>query len=169
MGNLQLVLVNYKNTIASEPRVDKPKRILPPVYFLAAILSMAGLHFLLPIARVLSTAHSIGAVLILSGIALILWAARLFSQAGTAIKPFEESSKLITGGPYRWSRNPIYLGMVIVLLGIGMTLGTLAPFAVIPVFVWLIRKNFIAHEEAMLEKSFGSAYAEYKRRIRRWL
>ena len=149
--------------------MKKPQRILPPVYFLTAILAMAGLHFVFPIARILSAAHSSGAVLILIGIALILWAARLFDKAGTAIKPFEESSKLVLAGPYRWSRNPMYLGMVIILLGIGLGLGTLSPFVIVPLFIWVIQKRFIAAEEAMLEKSCGSAYAEYKKRIRRWL
>jgi len=149
--------------------VEKPKRILPPVYFLAAVCLMAALHFLFPIKRILPAAYSSGGVLILIGMFLILWAVRLFVKAGTAIKPFEESSRLVVAGPYRWSRNPIYLGMAIILLGIGLALGTLTPFAIIPLFVWLIQKHFIAHEEAMLDKSFGAAYAEYKKRIRRWL
>lgn len=149
--------------------MDKPKRILAPVYFLAAILSMAALHFLLPIARILPASYSSGGVLILIGMSLILWAVRLFARAGTTIKPFEASTKMIVAGPYRWSRNPIYLGMAMILLGIGLALGTLTPFAILPLFVWLIQKNFIAHEEAMLDKSFGPAYAEYKKRIRRWL
>ena len=149
--------------------MEKPKRLLPPVYFLAAILSMVALHFLLPIARILPPAYSSGGVLILIGMSLILWAVRLFVKAGTAIKPFEASTKMIVAGPYRWSRNPIYLGMVFLLLGVGLALGTLTPFAVVPLYVWLIQKNFIAHEEAMLDKSFGAAYAEYKKRIRRWL
>jgi len=149
--------------------VEKPKRILPPVYFLTAILSMAALHFLFPIRRILPAAHSSGGVLILIGMSLILWAVRLFGKAGTTIKPFEASTKMIVAGPYRWSRNPIYLGMVFILLGIGLALGTLTPFAIIPLFVWLIQKNVIAHEEAMLDKSFGAAYLEYKKRIRRWL
>jgi len=130
---------------------------------------MAALHFLLPIARILSAAYLSGGVLILIGMSLILWAARLFVKAGTAIKPFEASTKMIVSGPYRWSRNPIYLGMVFILLGIGLALGTLTPFAIVPIFFWLIQKNFIAREEAMLDKSFGAAYAEYKKRIRRWL
>jgi len=130
---------------------------------------MAALHFLLPIARILPAAYFTSAVLILIGMFLILWAVRLFLKAGTAIKPFEESTKMIVAGPYRWSRNPIYLGMVIILFGIGLALGTLTPFAILPLFVWLIQKNFIAHEEAMLDKSFGAAYAEYKKHIRRWL
>ena len=149
--------------------MDKPKRILAPVYFLAAILSMAALHFLLPIARILPASYSSGGVLILIGMSLILWAVRLLARAGTTIKPFEASTKMIVAGPYRWSRNPIYLGMAMILLGIGLALGTLTPFAILPLFVWLIQKNFIAHEEAMLDKSFGPAYAEYKKHIRRWL
>ena len=149
--------------------MNKPKRLLPPVYFLVAILSMAALHFLFPIARILPAAYSTSAVLILIGMSLILWAVRLFLKAGTAIKPFEASTKMIVAGPYRWSRNPIYLGMVIILFGIGLALGTLTPFAILPLFVWLIQKDFIAHEESMLDKSFGAAYAEYKKRIRRWL
>lgn len=149
--------------------MDKPKRILPPVYFVTAILSMAVLHILFPIKRILPAAYSSGGVLILIGMSLILWAVRLFTKAGTTIKPFEASTKMIVSGPYRWSRNPIYLGLAIILLGIGLALGTLTPFVIVPLFVWLIQKNVIAHEEAMLDKSFGAAYAEYKKRIRRWL
>jgi protein-S-isoprenylcysteine O-methyltransferase Ste14 len=59
--------------------------------------------------------------------------------------------------------------MALILLGIGLALGTLTPFVIVPLFVWLIQKNFIAHEEATLDKSFDAAYAEYKKRIRRWL
>jgi len=149
--------------------VDKPKRILPPVYFLAAILVMAVLHFMLPIVRLFPSALISGAILVLLGMAVILWSAWLFNKTGTAIKPFEESTQMIVSGPYRWSRNPIYLGLVFILSGIGLALGTLSPFLVIPAFVWTIQKRFITHEEAMLEKSFGAAYAEYKKRIRRWL
>ena len=149
--------------------MDKPKRLLPPLYFLAAVLSMAALHFLFPIKRILPAAYSSGGVLIVMGMFSILWAVRLFVKAGTTIKPFEASTKMIVAGPYRWSRNPIYLGMVFILLGVGLALGTLTPFAIVPLFVWLIQKNFIAHEEAMLDKSFGAAYAEYKKHIRRWL
>jgi len=79
---------------------------------------MAVLHLLLPIARILPAVYFVGDVLILIGMSLILWAVRLFAKAGTTIKPFEASTKMIVSGPYRWSRNPIYLGMVIILLGI---------------------------------------------------
>lgn len=149
--------------------MDKQKRILPPVFFLAAILSMAGLHFYFPIMQVFRGRFFFGAILVALGIAVILWAARLFQKAGTTIIPFRETSKLIVSGPYLRSRNPMYLGMVLILTGIGLGLGTLSPFAVIPLFVWVIQKRFITAEEAMLDKSCGPAYAEYKKRIRRWL
>jgi|SRR2546427_6843383 len=149
--------------------VGRPKRILPPVYFLAALLLMAGLHFTFPIAQIFQPSYFGGGTLIVVGSAVILWAARMFNKAGTTIKPFKEPSKLVVGGPYRWSRNPIYLGMVFILIGVGVVLGTLSPFMIVPLFIYLIRKRFILPEEAMLDKSCGFAYAEYKRRIRRWL
>jgi len=149
--------------------VERPKRIFPPVYFLAALISMVGLHLVFPLARIFRPFYFGGGMLILVGVAVILWAARLFSKAGTTIKPFQEPSRLVVGGPYRWSRNPIYLGMALILIGFGLLLGTLSPFVIVPLFIYLIQQRFILPEETMLEKSCGFAYAEYKRRVRRWL
>jgi protein-S-isoprenylcysteine O-methyltransferase Ste14 len=70
---------------------------------------------------------------------------------------------------YRVSRNPMYLGMVVVLLGIAVLFGNISPFISIPIFVWLIQKNFIRLEEAALEKTFGDEYREFKNVVRRWL
>ena len=131
---------------------------------------MARLHFLVPIAQVLQPLYSYGGgLLILAGVTVVVWAARLFQRAGTAIKPFEKSSALVTDGPYKCSRNPMYLGMVVALVGVGLLLGTISPFLVVPVFAWLIQRRFIQPEEAVLGRTFGSAYAEYKRQVRRWL
>ena len=150
--------------------MDKPGRILPPVYFLAALVVMAGLHFLFPIAQVLQLPYLYGGgLMIVAGIVVVVWAARLFDRAGTAIKPFEKSSVLVIDGPYNYSRNPMYLGMVVALVGVGLLLGTLSPFLVVPVFIWLIQQRFIQHEETALERTFGSAYTGYKRQVRRWL
>ena len=150
--------------------MDKSKRVLPPVYFLAALVSMGALHFFLPIAYILRPPYSTsGSFLFVAGAVVVLWAARLFNRAGTTIRPFQEPSALVTSGPYRYSRNPIYLGLVLALIGIGLLLGTLSPFVVVPVFICLIQQRFIQPEEAALEKTFGSAYAQYKRQVRRWL
>ncbi len=100
--------------------------------------------------------------------ALAAVAARLFDRRGTTIKPFEESAALVVDGPFAYSRNPMYSGMVFVLFGVGMLLGTLTPFAIVPVFVWLVEARFIAVEEAALSSRFGGRYAEYKKVVRRW-
>jgi len=98
-----------------------------------------------------------------------LWADRLLKQKGTSVKPFEPTSVLIVDGPFRFSRNPMYLGMVLILAGIALALGTLSPWLVVPVFMWQIMRRFIVAEEAKLAAAFGNRYIEYRRKVRRWL
>jgi protein-S-isoprenylcysteine O-methyltransferase Ste14 len=102
-------------------------------------------------------------------ILVVVYCAGIFQRKGTTIKPFEESSYLVDGGLFGYSRNPIYLGMVVVLLGLWCVLGSLTSLLVIPVFVWLIQEKFIKEEEKMLEDKFGEEYREYKAKVRRWL
>jgi len=150
--------------------MDKPTRILPPIYFLASLLLMTSLHFFFPLAHIFQPPYSYaGGLLIVAGIVVVVWGARLFQRVGTAIKPFEQSSALVTDGPYRYSRNPMYLGMVVVMIGIGLVFGSASPFVVVPVFIWLIQRRFILPEEGALARTFGSVYTDYKRRVRRWL
>ena len=106
--------------------------------------------------------------MVVSG-ALVLWVAGLFRRAGTTVKPFQEPSTLVLSGPFRLTRNPIYVGMVGGLLGLEVLLGSATPFLVVSVFAILIDRRFIRAEEASLEKTFGDAYREYKTRVRRWL
>ena len=146
------------------------RRILPPVYFLVAIAVTVGLHYLAPIGIILRPpATYLGVLLIAVGLGVVGWPAAAFGRVGTPIKPFEDSTHLVTGGMYRVSRNPMYLGMVVVLLGIAVLAGDISPFISIPIFVWLIQTNFIRHEEVLLEKTFGAEYREYKTGVRRWL
>ena len=145
-------------------------RIIPPVYFLAAVAASVGLHFFLPLARLVpSPIHLAGAVLVVVGLGLTLWGAGLFRLAGTPVVPFTQSTALVTGGIYRFTRNPMYLGMMVALLGLAVLLGTLGAFVPIPLFVWQIRRKFVLPEEAFLEGIFGGRYLEYKARVRRWL
>jgi len=146
------------------------RRVLPPVYLLGAMILMTALHLVLPGAQVFrSPFRYIGLPVLVLALALIVWTAVLFRKAGTTIRPFEESSRLVLDGPYRWSRNPIYLGMITGLVGVGVLLGSGSPFAVIPIFTVVIDVRFIRAEEAALEKTFGTTYAAYKARVRRWL
>ncbi len=144
--------------------------VLPPVYFLAAMLVMSGLHFLLPVRHVLIGFWAyLGGAVIGASVVLAVVSVRLFDQHGTTIKPFEESTTLVITGPFTYSRNPMYLSLVGILVGLAFVLGTATPVVVIPVFVWLITRRFIVVEETALAARFGDQYAAYKARVRRWL
>ena len=145
-------------------------RIYPPVYLLLSVILMIALDRVFPLRRVVpSGLRPAGIALLVLGLALDVWAAGLFNRAGTAIKPLHPSTALVTHGPFRLSRNPMYLGMAVMLVGVAMLLGSLTSFAVVPAFALLIEHRFIRREEAMLEGTFGARYAQYKRRVRRWI
>ena len=143
---------------------------LPPTYFFLAIAVMAALHFLLPGETVVRYPLSLtGAIPLLAGAILNLMADRAFKNHKTTVKPFEESTALITTGAYRICRHPMYLGMVLMLLGLAVLLGSLLPFMAIPIFAIFMQLHFVRVEEQMLEKRFGKSWLAYKRRVRRWI
>ena len=143
---------------------------VPPVYALAGLLLMGALHLYFPVWQFAAPFHRhAGIALIALAVALTLWAAFLFHRAKTGVVPFTPATFLVASGPFRYTRNPMYLGMAGFLLGTAVFLGTLTPFFVVPVFVALIQARFILAEEAMLEEAFGSPYLDYKARVRRWL
>jgi len=146
------------------------RRILPPVWFFAAIVLMAALDWFAPLYRWHSeTLRWLGGAFVVAGLALTVAGARLFARRGTAIKPFEESSVLVTSGPYRFTRNPMYAGLIAMLIGVALLLEAASPLVVVPIFAWIIATRFVAVEERMLGERFGAAYAEYRARVRRWL
>jgi protein-S-isoprenylcysteine O-methyltransferase Ste14 len=143
---------------------------MPPVYFYAAVAAMAGLHWLGPGAVWLEgAARWLGLIPLMAGTALAVIGSQMFQRVGTTIRPFQRSEALVTSGVFALSRNPMYLGMVAGLAGIGMLLGTLTPLAVVPVFAGLIQTHFIAVEERMLGERFGTEYEAYRRKTRRWI
>jgi protein-S-isoprenylcysteine O-methyltransferase Ste14 len=145
-------------------------RVYPPMIFLGAVLLSVVLNRAIPVARFLEfPVRYLGVPVILLGGLFAVLPARAFDRAGTTVRPFQESSTLITGGLNRTSRNPMYLGMVLILLGFDIVLGSVAPFLILPIFMILLTRKFIRHEEAMLEARFGDEYREYKRRVRRWV
>ena len=153
----------------SDPLPGK-RPILPPVYFLVAVALMACLHLLLPGAQLIgSPLRYSGLLLAAAALGLVLWAAGHFRRRGTPIKPFQDASALVLEGPYRLTRNPMYVGLLGVLLGFGVLLGSASPFVVVPVFVILVDVRFIRAEEAALHRTFGAAYSDYKARVRRWV
>lgn len=85
------------------------------------------------------------------------------------MKPFEESSALVTGGVFRVARNPMYLGMALIVLGAALLLGSATPLAVVILLALLLDRAFISPEERMLADTFGDQFQEYRGRVRRWI
>jgi protein-S-isoprenylcysteine O-methyltransferase Ste14 len=146
------------------------KKILPPTYFFASLIVMFGLHLLFAISKVIQFPWNLFGIipLALGGI-LNLIADKDFKKVGTTVKPFEESSVLLTTGVFRLSRNPMYLGMVLILVGVALLLGSLSPYIIAIVFALLMHFVFIIPEERALEARFGKEYLEYQQNVREWL
>lgn len=154
------------NGHTARPRI----RILPPVYLLMAILSMIALDWQLPLAQWVHHPWTwLGAPLIVLGLVPAVSINAIFRKRGTTIRPFHESSTLVTEGFFRYSRNPIYVGMVMALIGVALSLGSASPWVVIPVFAIIIDVLVIRVEERMLRVTFGEQYVDYQSRVRRWL
>jgi len=143
---------------------------MPPTYLLGSILIMVVLHLLLPVRKVIGPPYIyVGVPLIFIGLLVNIWSSNLFNKLRTTVKPFERSVCLITEGPYRFSRHPMYLGMALGLIGLAVLLGTAIAPLVIPAFVWVFTNKFIKVEEEAMEETFGEAYRDYKKRVRRWI
>jgi protein-S-isoprenylcysteine O-methyltransferase Ste14 len=145
-------------------------RIHPPILLLLHVFAAFLLNRLFPLPfafpKILMWA---GYVIILVGIGLALSAAGRVMQAHTTLDPHGSVTEIVTGGPYRFSRNPIYLGFVLLLIGFSLVFGTYWGLIASPVLIASLYQFVIKHEEAYLEKKFGDAYTGYKSRVGRWL
>ncbi|MCY3689203.1 MAG: isoprenylcysteine carboxylmethyltransferase family protein [Gammaproteobacteria bacterium] len=149
----------------------RPKRIvIPPIWFALGLIAVFLLDRYLPLVSFSGpTALGLGAILILLGLASAISAAGLFRKADTGIVPFSEATALVTSGAFRFSRNPMYLGMVLVLLGAALATGSAVGLLVAPVFMLIIQYRFILDEERMMREVFGKEFEDYRRRVRRWI
>jgi len=111
----------------------------------------------------------LGALLIGVGIFLALWAERTMHNAGTNVNPYKPTTAIVTVGPYRFTRNPMYLSMALCYLGVASLMNALWPLLLLLVSLSLINYGVIAREERYLEKKFGDEYVRYKSRVRRWV
>jgi len=156
-------------TEAQEPTVTK-KRVLPPAYLLASIVAMVALRFLLPGWQIIAFPLALlGLAPAALGLALSVVADQAFKKHRTTVKPFQESTALVTSGAYAISRHPMYLGFALILLGLAICMGAVTPFVVVPLFVILMELVFIRAEEQMMEAKFGQAWRDYKKKVRRWI
>jgi protein-S-isoprenylcysteine O-methyltransferase Ste14 len=149
-------------------------RIAPPILILLCLiagwcLDQGQSWLILPAADGHGPRIALAGALFLIGSGLVLHCARLFKQAQTPIEPWRPTSRIITSGPYRYSRNPIYLGLAIAGAGIALAFNSWWMLLGVLAFALIANKHVIGKEEGYLEGKFGEAYSSYRRETRRWL
>jgi len=165
-----LLNINSEKSLFGVTTGMNKKKPLPPTYFLFSITIMLLMHLVFPISKFIYFPWNLtGLVPMAIGAFLNLIADDSLKKRKTTVKPFEESTTLITSGAFRISRNPMYLGMTLILFGTCILLGSLSPYFVVLIFIFLMDFVFIRAEEAMLEKRFENDWIEYKKTVRRWL
>ena len=148
-------------------------RIFPPAIYLAGLAAGFLLFWLWPVhlgpPGVVLALRVAGGLLIAVGLALPLWAAATFHGVGTTVNPTRPTTALALGGPYRFTRNPMYLGLALLSTGVALVANALWPLLALPFVLWIVRRIVIDREERYLDAKFGEEYAEYKKRVRRWV
>ena len=145
----------------------------PPLLFLAGMLAALGIHRIAPIDQLPSPiagiARVVGLVLAAAGFAFASWGMATFFRARTTVIPHHAVSSLVERGPYRFTRNPMYVGLVALYTGLALAQNRLWPFALLPVVLAILIVGVIRPEERYLEERFGDDYRAYKRRVRRFI
>ena len=154
----------------SEHKDHASVKIHPPVLLVIHILVayLLGRYVVLPVV-VPPILQNVGLGLSAIGFLLGLLAFYEFTKARTTLDPHGSVKNIVSGGVYRFTRNPIYLGFVCLLIGFPLILRTYWGVILSPLFIGLMNSLVIKHEEAYLEKKFGDVYTSYKSRVRRWL
>ena len=144
----------------------------PPLVYAGLLLVGYGVHRLWPVALIPAAPHwvdDLGWVMVGVGVAFAVTAVLAFRLAGTHVNPTKPATTVVAHGPFRLTRNPMYLSLALVYLGVTAMVNSLWPLLLFPPVIWIISTFVIAREEAYLEGKFGSTYLDYKRRVRRWL
>ncbi len=155
----------------SKVNSDTPNvKIIPPLVYLAGIVVGLLVSMWMPITVIPNpTAWISGGFLILCGAVLAGPAILKFKGVGTTVRPDRAASSLVIAGPYRITRNPMYLGLALVYLGIAIADQSIWALILFPVILIIIQHWAIEPEEAFLERRFGTDYSRYKANVRRWL
>ena len=143
---------------------------MPTNYFLILLVLLILFHFTLPIVKFNYFPYNyLGIALILFGGAINLWTDALMKKGNTTVKPHLKPSTLINSGPFGFTRHPMYLGMLSILLGAAIIATSLVSFIFPLIYIILMEILFIPIEEKNLEEAFGSEYIDYKKKARRWI
>lgn len=153
----------------SRPAHDRTRVIgPPPVIFGLGLVAGLALE-LVPALRGLEGRLLAGAPLVAAGLALDLWALLAFARMRTTINPFGGTTAIVEQGPYRFSRNPMYVGMTLSYVGVCVMFGLLGALLLLPLVLVAVDVGVVRREERYLDAKFGEAYRAYRTRVRRWL
>jgi protein-S-isoprenylcysteine O-methyltransferase Ste14 len=146
------------------------KKILPPTYFFICLIISALLFYAVPLSQIIHYPFNLlGFLFFIVGAGLNIWTDQLLKKNKTTVRPFEKPAVLIQTGPFQLSRNPMYLGMALLLLGFGIILGSVTSFIGIILFVFAMESLFIPDEERILLEQFGEEYEAYKKKVGKWI
>lgn len=139
------------------------------IFLICAVLAVL-VHFFMPVKQIISYPYNLtGILIIIAGVGLTTWANSVLLKHKTSIQPYQTPTAFVTTGPFQFSRNPVYLGMAMMLSGLAILLQSLFGFITPIVFAVIINKFFVPPEERYLAKQFGNAYRSYKKNVRRWI
>jgi protein-S-isoprenylcysteine O-methyltransferase Ste14 len=142
----------------------------PPLIYLAGLIIGLLADRWLPNLRVpVVISRTVGGLVLGLGMALAAWAMYAFRRMGTTIRPDRPVAALANAGPYRFTRNPMYLSLAITYTGLAILGQSLWALLILPLVLLVIRYKVIAREEAYLERHFGESYTNYRARVPRWI
>ena len=143
----------------------------PPLAWGLAVIVGLALNWLAPLPLLAAdlSAGWLGAMVFVVALALVAWAIVTITKAGSNVPTNLPTTTIVESGPYRFTRNPIYLGMFVGLIGLAIAFDNLWLLMMLVPFALVIRYGVVAREEAYLERKFGDVYRGYRSRIRRWL
>ncbi len=144
----------------------------PPLLFGAAWAAARLLHAVKPMEisrRQRAALRRAGWAAVLAGSAISAAVVREFHKAATAVSPYHATSNLAVGGPYRFSRNPDYIGQTLIYSGSALVANSWWPLMLLPPVLAAVQRGVIEREERYLDRRFGDTYRRYARRVRRWL
>ncbi len=154
-----------------EGQKDRADVAFPPpaLVLLALIVAIAFDHFWPLAVAPRPVGVALGTLFSLFGVAIIAWGRVMLARGGTTVNPYRPTTAIISGGPYRFTRNPLYVGIQSLLVGLSFLVGTWWGIALlVPTFL-VLHHGVVLREEAYLERKFGREYLSYKRKVRRWL
>jgi protein-S-isoprenylcysteine O-methyltransferase Ste14 len=145
--------------------------VRPPIAWALAVLAGLVLNWFMPLAFLPAAVSAgwLGAIVFVLALALVAWAISTMMRAGSNVPTNLPATTIVDAGPYRFTRNPIYLGMVLGLIGLAIAFNSLWLLMTLALFALVIRYGVITREEAYLERKFGDVYRRYRARVRRWL